>query len=278
MRPILQERIRVEERRAAIGRPSPWLRLAVLLVALFLMLPSVIVVMMSFSSGKLLTFPPPGYGLDWYAHFFDSRQWTDSTLISLQIALLATAAATVLGTLAAIALVRGRPRGAGLMRAILLSPMIVPLIVTGLGMYIAVRQAGLASYPALVAAHTVLGVPYVLLAVSASLYGLPREYDHAAHSLGASRGYTLWHVTLPLIRPGVAVGALFAFVTSWDELVVALFLSEPTTRTLPVTMWEQARYTTDPTIAAASSMLTMVTFLVLLAALLLRGLRRAQPA
>lgn len=259
---------------AVIGRPPAWLKLLGLLVSLFLLLPSCIVVLMSFSAGKLLTFPPPGYGLDWYANFFHSRAWTSSTLTSLQVALLSTALAVVLGTLAALGLVRGRPRGAGLMRALLLSPMIVPVIVSGLGMYITVQGIGLASFPALVAAHTALAIPFVLLTVSASLYGLPREFELAAYSLGAGRGYAFRRVTLPLILPGVGVGAVFAFVTSWDEIVVALFLTGPKTRTLPVTIWEQARHTIDPTIAAASSLLTLVTFAVLLAALARRRFRR----
>ena len=267
-----------DQRRVAIGRPSAGLRLAGVLVSLFLMLPSCIVVVMSFSSGKLLTFPPPGYGVEWYGKFFASETWTGSTLVSLQVALLATLFATLLGTLAAIGLVRGRPRGAGLMRALILSPMIVPLIVTGLGMYIAVQAIGLGSFVSLVVAHTVLGTPFVLLTVSASLYGLPREFEQAAYSLGAGRFYTLRRVTLPLVLPGVGVGALFAFVTSWDELVVALFLTEPSTRTLPVTMWEQARYTIDPTIAAASSLLTFLTFVVVLVALARRRIGRRAGA
>ncbi len=261
-------------RSIAFARTPAWLRLVGLLVSLFLLLPSCVVVLMSFSSGKLLTFPPPGYGLDWYANFFRSKAWTGATVNSLEVALLSTLAAVLLGTLAALGLVRGRPRGAGLLRGLLLSPMIVPVIVSGLGMYITVQGLGLASFPSLVAAHTVLAIPFVLLPVSASLYGLPREFELAAYSLGAGRAYAFRRVTLPLILPGVAVGGIFAFVTSWDEIVVALFLTGPKTRTLPVTMWEQARHTIDPTIAAASSLLTLLTFAVLLVALARRRFRR----
>jgi len=264
-----------QQRRAAFGPPSAWLRLVTLLVALFLLLPSCVVVAMSFSAGKLLTFPPQGFSLEWYGNFFRSKAWSGATVNSLQVALLATAGATLLGTLAAVGLVRGRPPGGGVMRAILLSPMIVPVVVSGLGFYISVQSSGLGAFPSLVLAHIVLATPFVLLTVSASLYGLPRQYELAAYTLGAGRGYTFLRVTLPLIFPGVGVGALFAFVTSWDEIVAALFLSSPRMRTLPVTMWEQARHTVDPTIAAASSLLTLVTLLVLLAALSRRRFRRA---
>lgn len=261
-----------QQRRAAFGPPGPWLRLATLLVALFLLLPSAVVVAMSFSAGKLLTFPPQGFSLEWYGNFFASRTWSGSTLNSLQVALLATLGATLLGTLAAVGLVRGRPRGRGLLRAILLSPMIVPILVSALGFYISVQVTGLDAFTSLVLAHIVLATPFVLLTVSASLYGLSPQYELAAYTLGAGRGYTFLHVTLPLILPGVGVGALFAFVTSWDEIVAALFLSSPRLRTLPVTMWEQARHSVDPTIAAASSLLTLATLLVLLAVLARRRL------
>lgn len=270
----LADRIAYRQRRAAFGPPGLWLRAATLLVSLFLLLPSCVVVAMSFSAGKLLTFPPQGFSVQWYANVFASKAWSGSIVNSLQVALLATAGATVLGTLAAVGLVRGRPRGAGLIRAVLLSPMIVPVLVSGLGFYISVQASGLGTFPSLVLAHIVLATPFVLLTVSASLFGLPRHYEMAAYSLGAGRGYTFMHVTLPLILPGVATGALFAFVTSWDEIVAALFLSGPKLRTLPVTMWEQARHSVDPTIAAASSLLTLLTLLVLLTALIRRRFRR----
>lgn len=255
-----------------------WLYLLVLFVGVFLVVPSAVVVVMSFSSGRLMTFPPPGYGIEWYVNFFRSPEWSGSALNSLQIAILSTILATVLGTLTALGLVRGRPWAAGLINSLIVSPLIVPLVITAIGMYFAYHKLGLGAFAGLVLGHTVLAMPFPTITVAAALYGLDPDLDLAASNLGAGPWRSFRRVTLPLILPGVLTGAVFAFVTSWDEIVVALFLTSPTLRTLPVTMWEQARHSVDPTIAAASSMLTGVTILVLVAMLAARYLARRSSA
>jgi putative spermidine/putrescine transport system permease protein len=248
------------------NRPAWWLYGLGGAVAVFLIAPSIVVIVMSFSSGKMLMFPPPGFGVEWYRNFFHSEEWVGSALNSLQIAILSSLLATALGTVTAFGLVRGRPRLAQVSKAIILSPLIVPLVVTAIGMYFTYHQMGLNSYASIVVAHTVLGLPYAVVTVAASLHGLDADLDLAARSLGASPWRSFFRVTLPLILPGVAVGAVFAFVSSWDEVIVALFLTTPTLRTLPVTMWEQTKSTVDPTIAAASSLLTVFTLFLLVTA------------
>ena len=259
------------------ARESGWLAVIATIIALFLIAPSIVVIVLSFSSGHLMTFPPPGFGLTWYQHFFATERWTASTWHSVQIGLVSMIFSTVLGTLAAFGLVRGRPRSARFIMALMLSPVIVPVIITAIGMFITFRQLGLGSFAGLVAAHTVLGIPYVFVTVTAALYDLDPDYELAALNLGALPVQSFWRITLPLILPGVLTGAIFAFVASWDEVVVALFLSTPQLRTLPVTMWEEARQTVDPTIAAASSMLTLLTFFIIVfLPLLSKSARRAR--
>ncbi|WP_137391096.1 ABC transporter permease [Rhodoligotrophos defluvii] len=256
-------------------RPGLWLYFLGALIATFLIAPSLVIVVMSFSSGKLLSFPPPGFSLDWYRHFFTSDHWRSSALNSLEIGLVAAAVATVLGTLTAFALVRGRFIGAGIIKGAIISPLIAPLVVTAVGMYFAYQRYGLSPYVGLVFAHATLGLPFVVITVAASLQSIDPDLERAAQNLGASPFRSFVRVTLPLITPGVLVGALFAFITSWDEVVIALFLTTPALRTLPVTMWEQANFTMDPTIAAAASLLTALTLLILLAVLAARKLAGA---
>ena len=252
--------------------PRWWLYALGSAVAVFLIAPSVVVVLMSFSSGKMMMFPPPGFGLDWYRNFFESDEWIGSALHSLQIATSAAVLATCLGTLTAFGLVKSRPGIKRLTNAVILSPMIVPVVVTAIGMYFTYHRMGLSPFLSIVIAHSVLGLPYAVITVAASLYGLDEDLELAARNLGAGPWRSFFRITLPLIFPGVAVGAIFAFVSSWDEVVVALFLTTPTLRTLPVTMWEQTKSTVDPTIAAASSLLTTFTLVLLLAVIAFRRL------
>jgi putative spermidine/putrescine transport system permease protein len=255
-----------------INPPRWWLCLLGSAVAIFLIAPSIVVIVMSFSSGKMMMFPPPGFGVEWYGNFFQSDEWVGSALKSLEIATSAALLATALGTATAFGLVHARPRIAQLSNALILSPLIVPVVVTAIGMYFTYHRMGLSPFAGMVVAHTVLGLPYAAITVAASLYGLDRDLELAARNLGAGPWRSFFRITLPLILPGVAVGAIFAFVASWDEVVVALFLTTPTLRTLPVTMWQQTNSTVDPTIAAASSLLTTFTLLLLLIVIAFRRL------
>jgi putative spermidine/putrescine transport system permease protein len=246
------------------------------LVLLFLALPIVIVALLSLSSASYLTFPPPAFGVRWYAAYLGSREWLASTWLSLAVAACVVALSTSLGTLAALGLTRlPRPIRA-VSAALIVSPLIVPGIVAAIGIYYAYSRYRLVGTPiGLVLAHTCLAVPFVVTSVSASLAGFDRRLEQAALSLGATPWGTFRQVTLPLILPGVLVGALFAFITSFDELIVALFLSGSGAVTLPRRMWDDLRFAIDPTIAAVS------TLTIVLTAMLLGGLhalrRRGAP-
>jgi len=247
------------------------LRIFGLFAVIFLLLPTFIIFPMSFSSGRTLKFPPPGYSLRWYENLFTSPLWTDAAVSSLQIGTLTAILATALGTVAALGLSRSDFRGKNLVQAIILSPLIIPLVIVAVGMFsVFVRWRIAGSLFALVAAHTVLAIPFVVINVMASLRTLDRNLELAAANLGAGPLRTFWHVTLPLIAPGAMAGALFAFITSWDEIVVAIFLTSPTLRTLPVVMWGQVRTEVDPTIAAAATLLTVITVAIFTVTSLLR--------
>jgi putative spermidine/putrescine transport system permease protein len=250
------------------------------LVCLFLVAPSLVVIPMSFSAAELLAFPPPGWSLRWYLNFFERAEWTLAARNSFVIASLTTLCATALGTLTALGLVRGRVPLRNVVTAVFLTPMIVPAIVTAAAVYGLYARLGLTgTIPGMVLAHTILALPFVIVNVAAVLQGMDWRLEQAARSLGASPLHAFRLVTLPLIRPGIAAGALFAFVTSFDELVVALFVSGIEAVTLPVQMWSGIRFEINPTVAAVSTMLIVMsaTAFGLVAALRRRGAGRAGP-
>ena len=200
----------------------------------FLILPILIIVPLSFSSGTFLTFPLPGVSLRWYEEFFASAPWQLALRNSLIVASATTVIATVLGTLAALGLTRARLPGQTLLLGLIVSPMVVPLVIVAVGVYFAYAPFGLTgSLLGLTLAHTALAVPFVVITVSATLQGFDPNQARAGASLGASPAVVFFRIVLPLILPGVVSGALFAFVTSFDEVVVALFLTGPGERTLP---------------------------------------------
>ena len=234
------------------------------LLLLFLALPILLVGIVSFSSATYLTFPPPEFGLRWYRAYLGARDWLDATWLSLAVAAAVVVVSTVLGTLAALGLAK-LPKGLRVAATgLILSPLIVPGIVVAIGVYYAYSRYGLVGSPlGLVLAHSCLAVPFVVTSVSASLAGLDPRLEQAALSLGATPWGTFRQVTLPLIRPGVLVGALFAFITSFDELIVALFLSGSGAVTLPRRMWDDLRFAIDPTIAAVSTLTVLLTALLM---------------
>jgi putative spermidine/putrescine transport system permease protein len=239
-------------------------------VLAFLALPILIVIPISFSAAKYLTFPPPGWSTQWYARYFGSREWMTATWRSAEVALLTTAVATVLGTAAALAL-RRRFRGKSLVNLVILSPMVVPVIIVAIaiyGLYARLKLVG--TIPGLVLAHTVLALPFVVVVVAASLRGFDETLERAAQNLGANRWQTFRLVTLPLIRPGVISAALLAFITSFDEIVIAIFISGARAPTLPKQMWDGIRTEIDPTVAAVSTLLIGVTTTVMIAITLVR--------
>jgi putative spermidine/putrescine transport system permease protein len=246
------------------------------LTIFFLIVPTLLIVPMGFSSSQILTFPPPGWSLQWYQKMVTDPQWTTGFLNSVQVATVTAIVSTVLGTLASLGMVRGRFPGKGLVNGLILTPLIVPVIIIAIGMFsLYVRWKITGSLLGLVAAHTALALPFVVINVSTSLRTIDRNLEMAAQSLGAGPVRTFLRITLPMILPGVFAGALFAFLTSWDEVVVAIFLTTAKFRTLPVEMWEQVRQVVDPTVAAVATVVLVVTTTVLLLAFVVR---RQAPA
>jgi putative spermidine/putrescine transport system permease protein len=245
------------------------------LAVAFLMAPLLVVVPMSFNDSSFLQFPPARLSLRWYREFFSSRVWVSATITSAKVGLLVAVASTILGTLAAVGLTRGRFPGRALVRSFVLSPLITPVIVLAVALYYLFAHLRLnGTLMGLVIGHTILALPYVVVVIGASLEMFDVSLERAAMGLGAGPVTTFWRVTLPLIRSGVIVGALFAFLTSFDEVVIAIFVSGPGTMTLPRKMWDGIRYELNPTIAAASSLLVAFSWLVMLGSELLR--RRLQ--
>lgn len=246
------------------------------LVLLFLVAPILTIVPLSFSSGSFFYYPLPGLSLRWYEDFFTSTFWLPALKNSLVVGVSATVLATLLGTLAALGIWRARFPAQALVLAILISPMVVPVVIVAVGVYFAFAPLGLTDgYAGLILAHATLGVPFVVVTVLATLAGFDRTLLRAAESLGASQITTFRRVMLPLILPGVASGAIFAFAASFDEVVVALLMAGPGQRTLPRQMFAGINDNISLTIAAAATMLIAIS-LVLMAvvgALQRRGAR-----
>lgn len=239
----------------------PWspLGVVVILIAVFLTLPAALIIPMSFSSGTTFQFPPQGWSTRWYENLVADGGWQSAILTSLQVSGIVTPLALVIGTLASFALHRMTRRTGGAALAVLVSPLAIPNILVALAAYAFFLRMGLSgTIQGLVLAQTCLAIPFVVIAVWARLQSYDRSLTSAALSLGASRFTTLRTVTLPLITPGIVAGAVFAFVSSFDELVVALLLQGPGVVTLPVKMFNSVVEEADPTITAASTVLVVV--------------------
>jgi putative spermidine/putrescine transport system permease protein len=234
------------------------------LVFLFLVAPIVAIVPLSFNGGAFLTYPLEGVSLRWYEDFFTSPRWLPALRNSLVVAGATTLLATPLGTLAALGLVRARFALKPLVVGLLISPMIVPVIIIAIAVYFLYAPLGLTgSLAGLVLAHTVLATPFVVIVVHATLQGFDSTLWRAGESLGARPLAVFRRVVLPLIAPGVVSGALFAFVTSFDELVTTIFLAGPAQRTLPLQMFDGVREQISPTITAAATLLIAVSVVLL---------------
>jgi putative spermidine/putrescine transport system permease protein len=241
------------------------------LVLAFLVAPIGVIVPLSLSAGSFLHFPLPGLSLRWYEDFFTSELWLPALKNSLIVGAGATVIATALGTLAAFGFWRARFPGRRLLFAVLLSPLVVPVVIVAVGVYFAFAKVGLADgYLGLTLAHAALGSPFVLVTVLSTLAGFDRNLLNAAASLGAPPWLAFRKVALPIIFPGVFSGALFAFATSFDEVVVALLLTGPGQRTLPRQMFAGINDNISLTITAAGTLLVLLACLLLVAAELLR--------
>ncbi|WP_051798579.1 ABC transporter permease [Catenuloplanes japonicus] len=265
------------QRRVRGVDPVPWwLKLIGGVVGLYFVLPTLFVIPMSFSTATTFQFPPQGFSLKLYENFFTNPVWLDALRNSVVVATLASLLATVVGTAAAVGLHNLRGRLARFARTVLMISMVTPAIVIAVAVYISFLQwqlvGTLAGY---VLAHAAIGVPFVLVSVTSALGGFDARLLRAASSLGATplRGFVT--VTMPLISRGVITGAVFAFVTSFDEVVIALFLRSPALQTLPVQMYNSVTVEIDPTIAASSSVVVTAVTLICLVLQFVGGRRKS---
>lgn len=239
---------------------------------LFLLAPILVVVPMSFSTAISFAFPPPGYWLGYYGKFFSSEEWLEPALNSLVIAIGATVFTMLLVLPAAFGYVRYRFRGKTLVNLLIMSPLIVPHVVSALAYYGFLGKAKLTgTHVGVIVAHGVLAVPVAFLVISATLKGFDQNLERAAMSSGAGPFRTFVHVTLPVLRPGMLVGALFAFLSSFNEAVVALFIGGRGAATLPKKMYESIRLESDPVIAVVSTLLVSAVVLGVLVSVFIRG-------
>jgi putative spermidine/putrescine transport system permease protein len=254
------------------------LRVIVGLVLFYLIAPIIVIIPLSFNARDFFTFTPEmlaldpaGYSLKHYRDFFTNIDWQLPLWNSLKIAPMATLIAVGLGTLAAVGLSQSHVPWKRAIMAVLISPMIVPLIISAAGMYFFYSRIGLqGTYWGVVLAHAALGVPFVIITVTATLVGFDRSLTRAAASLGAGPVRTFFKVQMPLIMPGVVAGGLFAFITSFDEVVVVMFMGAAGQKTLPWQMFTGLREQISPTILAAATVLVAVSILLLIALELLR--------
>ncbi|MCP1612495.1 putative spermidine/putrescine transport system permease protein [Azospirillum lipoferum] len=244
---------------------------AATLVFIFLMAPILAIVPLSFSSSTYLTYPLPGLSLRWYEDFLGSARWMNALKNSVIIGVASSMLSMALGTLASLGLAQWKSKWKPLVLAVVLSPMVVPVVITAVGVYFFFAPLGLTgNYLGLILVHTALATPFVVITVSATLQSFDMTLARAAASLGAPPLLTFRKVILPLILPGLASGALFAFATSFDEVVTVLFLAGPEQRTLPREMFSGIRENISPTITAVAVVLTVISVCMLSTLELLR--------
>lgn len=244
-----------------------------ILVLLFLCLPIAIVIPMSFSSASSLEFPPPGFSVRWYGAFFGDERWLQALWTSALIAIAASTLALLLGSVAAYGLVRGTFRGRALSEGIFIAPLVVPSVIIAVSLYIFFAQIGLlGSLAGLIVGHTILGVPYIVLVMSVAIRSFDARIEQVAYSLGASPALMFRRVLLPNLAPSVLAAWIFAFIVSFDEVIVTLFIAG-SYQTVPKRMFNELVLQVNPTITAIATLLIAVSVLAIGAIVLL--LRRS---
>jgi len=248
---------------------SPWTRRALAAAGIFglvfLTVPLLIVIPMSFSSARALTFPPPGFSLRWYEAFFGDPRWMDAMWTSAALAALSSVAALVLGSLAAYGLRRGSFAGRDWAEGNFMAPLIVPTIIAAIALYLGLAKVGLlGSLVGLVAAHTILNVPLVIMVMGVAIREFDPRIEQVAWSLGASWGYTVRKVMLPILAPSVFAAWIFAFIGSFDEVIVTSFIAGKYD-TVPKKMFNELILEVNPTITAVATLLIALTVLALAA-------------
>lgn len=245
------------------------------IATILLLAPTVVVVVLSFTNGYSLKFPPPGYSLRWYEALGDAFQLQYAALNSLKVASASTMLAVLLGVTAAMAIARSERVMARVLDSFFMSPLVLPALAFGLASLIYFSHLGIElSLLTLVVGHTVVGVPYVIRTTVAALSQLPPSLLESSASLGATRLYTFRRVTLPLIAPGVAAGAFICFMSSFDNVPVSLFLRNASTDMLPIRMWQDLESRLDVSIAAVSSLMVLVTLVLMVVMERLTGISK----
>lgn len=244
------------------GRPL--LVLWVLLSIMFIILPLPLVVISSFSSTSMITFPPEGFSFRWYTGILHRPEYIRSLMLTLRLAFISMVVSVTTGTLASLGLVRYSFKGREIMRSLFLSPLMLPAVIVGISLlrFLVVLRM-VATFEGILLAHLVLTTAYVVRTVSSNLVGFDYSLEEAARDLGASPFYTFRKITLPLIKPGLIVAAIFSFIVSFDETTVSIFITGGRTITLPVRIFSQLEYGLDPTVTAISSLLILMTAVVI---------------
>lgn len=249
-----------------------WLLIGIsVLVGLFLLLPILLIVALSFGSSQWLQFPPPSWTLKWYRALFSDPDWLASLLTSFEIAMVVTILSVVIGFMASLALTRGRFPGREVLRALFLTPMVMPVVVMAVSLYAFFLRLHLnGTFVGFVMAHLVVALPFAIISISNALSHFDSAIENAAILCGATPFEARLRVTIPAIRLGLLGAAIFSFLASWDEVVIAIFMASPDLQTLPVRIYTTLRQDLSPVIAAVSALLVGFSALLLLLATLLR--------
>ncbi|MBW3095831.1 ABC transporter permease [Pseudohoeflea coraliihabitans] len=253
-----------------------WVLLAIVIaVSAFLLLPIIFIATLSFGSSQWLIFPPPSWTTRWYGELFADPRWLAAAFNSLKIGLIVTVLSVLIGLAASFSLVRGKFRGRETLKALFLTPMILPVVVLAVALYAFFLRLGInGTVTGFVIAHLLVALPFSILALTNALEGFDKSVEDAAVLCGAHPLEAKLRVTLPAIAPGLFSAAIFSFLTSWDEVVLAIFMASPTLQTLPVRIWSTLRQDLTPVIASASTVLVAVTIiLMLLVALVRKGMK-----
>lgn len=245
------------------------------LMLLFLAAPMVIVLIVSFSDAEFVYFPPPGYTLRWYSHLLSMEGFVDSFFLSLRLALLVTIIALTVGTVASLGLTRYRFPGRTLLNTFLMSPLIFPPIITGIALLQFFSTLGVSqAFFMLTIGHTVITIPYVVRTVTASLQGLQGNVEEAARVLGANPWQAFWWITLPLIKPGLLAGGIFAFIISFDNFTVSMWLKSAEYTPLPLRIFYYVENVMNPSVAAASGSMILLAVILIIVTEKVVGLRK----
>lgn len=249
-----------------------WLLLGIcLLTALFLLLPIVFIVALSFGSSRWLIFPPPGWTLQWYQELLSDPRWLEAAFTSARIGVVVTIVSVILGFLASLALVRGTFPGRSVLRAFFLTPMVLPVAIIGVALYAVFLRVGLSgTFIGFVIAHVIVALPFAIITISGALETFDPAIEDAAVLCGASPWEARFRVTMPAISHGLFSAAIFSFLISWDEVVLSIFMASPTLQTLPVRVWSTLRQDLTPVVAAVSALFVALTLLLMAAAALIR--------